>query len=144
LGTNGCSCSVNTLISDGKVVRAILGIAFLASKQASALGIGRGVLVLDVPIGSPASKAGLKGTKRTETGLVEIGDIIVQVGEIIIETEANLFQALENYKPGEVASVKVSRIDAVDDELRQRELILEIELQSSEVLEQSRYFMNMK
>jgi len=59
----------------------------------------------------------------------------------MIETEANLFQALENYKPGEVASVKVSRIDAVDDELRQRELILKIELQSSEVLEQSRYFM---
>jgi len=132
---------VNTLIRDGKVVRSILGISFLASKQASALGIGRGVLVLDVPINSPASKAGLKGTKRTETGLVEIGDIIVQVGDVMIETEANLFQALENYKPGEVASVKVSRIDAVDDELRQRELILKIELQSSEVLEQSRYFM---
>ena len=28
-------------------------------------GIGRGVLVLDVPQDSPASKAGLKGTKRT-------------------------------------------------------------------------------
>lgn len=132
---------VNTLIKDGKVVRSILGISFLESKQARALGIGRGVLVLDVPSGSPAAKAGLKGTKRTETGLVEIGDIIVQVGDVMIETEANLFQALETYKPGDVASVKVSRIDAVADELKQRELILKIELQSSEVYEESRYFM---
>ncbi|MGK3735011.1 MAG: S1-C subfamily serine protease [Bacillariaceae sp.] len=80
-------------------------------------------------------------SSRTETGLVEIGDIIVQVGDVMIETEANLFQALETYKPGDVASVKVSRIDAVADELKQRELILKIELQSSEVYEESRYFM---
>ncbi|OEU17617.1 trypsin-like serine protease [Fragilariopsis cylindrus CCMP1102] len=131
---------VNTLIKDGKVVRSILGISFLESKQAQALGIGRGVLVLGVPAGSPAAKAGLRGTKRTETGLVEIGDIIVQVGDVMIETEANLFQALETYKPGDVASVKVSRIDAVDDKLLQRELILKIELQSSEVFEDARYF----
>ena len=58
----------------------------------------------------------------------------------MIETEANLFQALETYKPGDVASVKVSRIDAVDDKLSQRELILKIELQSSEVFEEANYF----
>jgi len=131
----------NTLIKDGKVVRAILGISFLESKQARALGIGRGVLVLDVPQDSPASKAGLKGTKRTETGLIEIGDIIVQVGDIMLETEASLFQALENYKPEDVVSVRVLRIDAVDDELRQRSLTLEIALQSSEIYEQTKYFM---
>ena len=138
------SCSVNTLIRDGKVVRSILGIGFLESKQARALGIGRGVLVLDVPAGSPAEKAGLKGTKRTETGLVEIGDIIVKVGDMFIETEANLFQALENYKPGDIAEVKVLRIDAVDDKLTQRELTLKIELQSSEVLEQARFHMQQR
>eukprot|EP00534_Pseudo-nitzschia_fraudulenta_P014219 CAMPEP_0201242064 /NCGR_PEP_ID=MMETSP0852-20130820/36377_1 /ASSEMBLY_ACC=CAM_ASM_000632 /TAXON_ID=183588 /ORGANISM="Pseudo-nitzschia fraudulenta, Strain WWA7" /LENGTH=560 /DNA_ID=CAMNT_0047538583 /DNA_START=137 /DNA_END=1819 /DNA_ORIENTATION=- len=132
---------VNTLIKDGKVVRPILGIGFLESKQARALGIGRGVLVLEVPPGSPAARAGLKGTKRTETGLVEIGDIIVKVGDDVIETEANLFQALEKYKPGDIASVKVLRIDAVDDQLKQRELVLNIELQSSEVLHQRNYFM---
>ena len=128
------------MIRDGKVVRSILGIGFLESKQARALGIGRGVLVLDVPVGSPAAKAGLKGTKRTETGLVEIGDIIIKVGNTIIETEANLFQALEGYKPGDIADVKVLRIDAVNDELTQRELTLNIELQSSEALEQAARF----
>ncbi len=132
---------VTTLIRDGKVVRPILGIGFLESKQARALGITRGVLVLEVPPGSPAQKAGLKGTKRTETGLVEIGDIIVKIGDVIIETEANLFQALEKMKPGDIADVKVLRIDAVDDQLKQRELNLKIELQSTEALEKVRYSM---
>ena len=132
--------SVNTLIRDGKVIRPILGIGFLESKQARALGIGRGVLVLEVPPESPAAKAGLRGTKRTETGLIEIGDIIVKVADIIIETEANLFQALEKFKPGDVVDVKVLRIDAVEDQLRQRELTLNIELQSSEVLERGKFF----
>lgn len=76
-----------------------------------------------------------------ETGLIEIGDIIVQVGDIMLETEASLFQALENYKPEDVVSVRVLRIDAVDDELRQRSLTLEIALQSSEIYEQTKYFM---
>jgi S1-C subfamily serine protease len=125
---------VNTLIKDGKVVRPILGIAFLESKQARALGIGRGVLVLDVPPESPAAKAGLKGTRRTETGLIEIGDIITMVGNKPINTEADLFQVLENYKPGDTVKVKVTRIEAVNDTLAQKEIVLDIELQSSEAI----------
>src|SRR5210317_501960 len=96
---------VNTLIKDGKIIRPILGIGYLESKQARALGISRGVLVLDVPLDSPAAKAGLKGTHRTETGLIEIGDIIVKVGDTVINTEANLFEALEGYQPGDNVEV---------------------------------------
>ena len=127
---------VNTLIRDGKVVRPILGISYLESKQARALGITRGVLVLDVPPDSPAAKAGLKGTRRTETGLVEIGDIIVKVGTTIINTEANLFEALEGYSPGDTIDIKVLRIEAVNDRLEQREVNLTIPLQSSDILDQ--------
>ena len=116
-------------------MRPILGISFLESKQARALGIGRGVLVLDVPPDSPAAKSGLKGTRRTETGLIEIGDIIIKVGDTIIETEANLFQAVEDCKPGDVIDVQVIRIDAVNDQLTQRNLTLQVQLQSSEILE---------
>lgn len=128
---------VSTLIRDGKVIRPILGISYLESKQARALGIGRGVLVLDVPPGSPAEKAGLKGTRRTETGLVEIGDIIVQVGKVQINTEADLFQALEKFEPGDMVELKVLRIEAMDDSLVQRETTIKIPLQSSEVLDQA-------
>lgn len=83
------------MITDGKVVRAVLGISYLESKQARALGINAGVLVLDVPENSPAEKAGLKGTRRTESGLIEIGDIILKVGDNVINTESDLFAALE-------------------------------------------------
>lgn len=127
---------VNTLIRDGKVIRPILGISYLESKQARALGITRGVLVLDVPPDSPAAKAGLKGTRRTETGLVEIGDIIIKVGTTLIDTEANLFEALEGFSPGDTIEIKVLRIQAVDDRLEQREINLSIVLSSSEILEQ--------
>ena len=127
---------VNTLIKDGKIIRPILGIGYLESKQARALGISRGVLVLDVPPDSPAARAGMKGTRRTETGLIEIGDIIVKVGNTVINTEANLFEALEGYKPGDTVEIKVLRIEAVNDELVQKEVKLSIPLQSSEILEQ--------
>ncbi|CAJ1936593.1 unnamed protein product [Cylindrotheca closterium] len=127
---------VNTLIKDGKVIRPILGIGYLESRQARALGISRGVLVLDVPPDSPAAKAGLRGTSRTETGLIEIGDIIVKVGSTVINTEANLFEALEGYFPGDNIEVKVLRIEAVSDRLEQREVKLTIPLQSSEILDQ--------
>jgi S1-C subfamily serine protease len=98
---------VDSLIRDGKVVRPILGISFLESKQARALGISRAVPALDVLPDSPAAKSGLKGTCQTETGLVEIGDIIIQVGGTVIESEATLFQALKDYNPGDTVDVTV-------------------------------------
>jgi S1-C subfamily serine protease len=61
---------VETLIRDGQVVRPILGISLLGSKQARTLGINSGVLVLEVPPDSPAAQAGMKGTRRTESGFI--------------------------------------------------------------------------
>jgi len=102
---------VDTLIRDGEIVRPVLGISYLESKQARALGIEKGVLVLDVPVNSPAYKAGMKGTRRTESGLIEIGDIIVKIEGFKIKTEADLFQALETFKAGDVVKVTVNRPD---------------------------------
>ena len=128
---------VETLIRDGKVVRPVLGISYLESKQARALGIGTGVLVLNVPEGSPAAKAGLKGTRRTESGLIEVGDIIGKVGDKIINVESDLFQALEDYKPGDMVKVTVYRVASVNDELQIKTVELMIELQSSADLEKN-------
>ncbi len=88
-----------------------MGISFLESKQARALGIEKGVLVLDVPQDSPAYKAGMRGTRRMESGLIEIGDIIIQVEEKKINTEADLFAALESFKPGDTVDIIVNRVD---------------------------------
>ena len=129
---------VDTLIADGKVVRAVLGISYLESKQARALGINAGVLVLEVPENSPAALAGLKGTRRTETGLIEIGDIILKVEDNVINTESDLFAALEDRKPGEKVQVTVGRAVASENELVLKEISLTLTLQPSTIYEQKR------
>jgi S1-C subfamily serine protease len=126
---------VETLIRDGKVVRPVLGISLLDSKQARALGISSGALILDVPPGSPGAKAGLKGTRRLESGLVEVGDIIAKIGDTVVTTESDLFQALEIYKPGEKVVVSVLRVTVVNEELQVKTVELTIELGSSAELE---------
>lgn len=122
---------VETLIRDGKVVRPILGISLLESKQAQALGINSGVLVLDVPRESPAYRAGMRGTRRTEAGLIELGDIITQVGDVTITTEADLFKAVETYKPGDRVKVTVVRVEPGDDQVNMKEVVLTIQLIAS-------------
>ncbi|GJD11533.1 Protease Do-like 1, chloroplastic [Galdieria sulphuraria] len=76
---------VSSLIKYGKVIRPVIGISYLDGTQSSALGIDRGVLVLDVQRGSPAEKAGLRGN------------------------EGDLFQILEEKKPGQTIRLKVDR-----------------------------------
>jgi S1-C subfamily serine protease len=112
-----------------------LGISYLESKQARALGINAGVLVLDVPENSPAALAGLKGTRRTEAGLIEIGDIILKVEDNVINTESDLFTALEDRKPGEKVKLTVGRAVAADSELVLKQVELTVELQPSTIYE---------
>ena len=126
---------VETLIKDGRVIRPLLGITLLGSVQARALGIRSGVLVLDVPVGTPAAVAGLKGTRRSEEGLVELGDIITKIGRTVVDTEADLFQALEEYKVGETVRLTVNRVAAVDDELKVKVVEVDVPLSSSAEVE---------
>lgn len=128
------------MIRDGKVVRPVLGISFLESKQARALGIEKGVLVLDVPTNSPAYKAGMRGTRRTESGLIEIGDIIIKVENMKINSEADLFAALEAFKPGDVVQVIVNRVDMeTPNAAKLTPKVLSIQLKASSELAISTY-----
>lgn len=133
---------VDTLIRDGKIIRPIIGISYLDSKQSYALGISKGVLVLDVPINSPAYKAGMKGTRRTTDGLIDIGDIIIKINDDSVNTESDLFTALEKYNPGDRVNITVNRIDYFDNPaasgdydsnkgLKIKEVILNVQLKSS-------------
>jgi S1-C subfamily serine protease len=128
---------VETLLRDGQVIRPVLGITFLESKQARALGITSGVLVLDVPAGSPAALAGMKGTRRTEAGLIEIGDIITKVNSQVINTESDLFQALEGLSVGDMVKVRVNRPVIVNEQLVVQEFNLEITLQANTAVEKA-------
>lgn len=92
---------------------------------------------MEVPEGSPAAKAGLKGTRRTEAGVVEIGDIISKVDNRVINTESDLFQALEDHKPGDVVKLTVGRVVPTNDGLQIEEVVLEVSLQSSSEFEKN-------
>ncbi|KAL3808674.1 hypothetical protein ACHAXA_009227 [Cyclostephanos tholiformis] len=101
---------VEMLIKKGQIVRPLLGVSILDSKQArQALGIPKGILILEVKPGTPAAQAGLRGLRRTESGIVEIGDIIIAIEEIPIENEGDLFRSIESFQPGDVVTVTVAR-----------------------------------
>jgi S1-C subfamily serine protease len=67
--------------------------------------------------------------------LTELGDIITKIGGQVIDVEADLFQALEDLKPGDTVEVTVNRVVAVNDELQMKEVVLRIELQASTQIE---------
>lgn len=55
-----------------------------------------GVLVLDVTPGSPAERAGIRPTRRSETGSLILGDVIVAVGNRAVRSNAEMQMALGN------------------------------------------------
>lgn len=95
------------LIENGRIVRPVIGISYLESSQAKALGIDTGVLVLDVPAGSEAERAGLRGTSRMTFGSIELGDIIIRIDDDSISNEGDLFKALDKHKVGDVIKIRV-------------------------------------
>ena len=82
----------DTLISGGKVQHAYLGI------QVSDTTANGGAKVNSVVSGSPADKAGLQA-----------GDVITAVGGTQISTADELTAAVNVYKPGDKATLKVNR-----------------------------------
>lgn len=59
------------------------------------------------------------------------------MGKQEIDVEADLFQALEALKPGDVVEVTVNRVVAVNDELQMKAVSLRIELQASTQVEKN-------
>lgn len=129
---------VAMLIENGQIVRPLLGVSILDSKQArQALGISKGVLILEVKDGTPAAKAGLRGIRRSDSGIIEIGDIIIAIEGSPIEKEGDLFKAVEQFKPGDVVNVTVNRpqVEMSEDgepEIRLKELTFPVKLIASD------------
>jgi len=91
------SQQVPTIIKYGKVLRPAIGISYVQGAQARALGVNRGVLVLSVQEESSAAQAGLRGSARLDSGEVRLGDVIVGVDGKPIDTDSDLFRALDQW-----------------------------------------------
>jgi len=126
------------LIQNGQIIRPLLGVSILDSKNArQALGITKGILILEVKPGTPAAQAGLRGLKRTDSGIIEIGDIVIAIEGNPIEKEGDLFKAIESFEPGDVVKVTVNRPDIeVDDDgspqIKLKEITFDVKLIASD------------
>jgi S1-C subfamily serine protease len=59
--------------------------------------------------GGPADRAGVLECTESSTGDIVLGDVIVGIDEQTIRREADLYQALEQYRPGEEVRIRLSR-----------------------------------
>ena len=105
---------VPDLIKYGKVVRPVLGIELVQQQMIDRMNL-RGALVLDVTPGGGAEKGGLKPTRRSLTGELVIGDLIVEINNEAIESNNDLLLTVEKYKPGQQIKVKVKRGEQTHD-----------------------------
>jgi S1-C subfamily serine protease len=105
---NTISRVVTQIIKTGRAEQLGLGIKLDPSGRVERqLGL-KGVAVIAVPEGSPAAKAGLQGLKDTPRGLL-LGDVVVQVGEVKIDSYDDFYNALDQRKAGEKIDVVVRR-----------------------------------
>ncbi|MDH3649984.1 MAG: trypsin-like peptidase domain-containing protein [Saprospiraceae bacterium] len=100
--------AVPDLIEHGRLIRPSLGVTLARQSQVSRAGL-EGAVVLDVMDGTAAQKAGLRPTGRNQAGQIELGDIIVGVGETKVSNNDDLFLALETYEAGDQILLRVLR-----------------------------------
>jgi S1-C subfamily serine protease len=99
---------VDQIIRFGRVTRPIIGVSFAPDEIAEQLGLG-GVLVLDAREGGPAERAGIRSTKRDDSGRLLLGDVIVGIDDEKIEDSYDLYRALDNHVVGDSVKVSVFR-----------------------------------
>ena len=99
---------VAELIRYGKVTRPGIGVQIAEEQIADRLGV-KGILVVDVVAGSAAAKAGIRPTRREDSGRVRLGDVITAIDGKKVESPNELFILLENYKVGDVVNISLLR-----------------------------------
>ena len=102
---------VPRLIAFGRYVTPSLGVVAdsdISERVTARLGVA-GLLVLRVDEGSPADKAGLRGTFVDRNGDVVPGDIIQAVDDTEIRTLEDLTGTLERYDIGDRLEITVHR-----------------------------------
>ena len=99
---------VEQILTYGKIVRPVLGISIAPPQTLRQIGEA-GVLVLDVPAGTPAAAAGIRGTSRDDGGRLVLGDIITSLDGKEVRTQRDLFAALDERRPGDRVRVGVTR-----------------------------------
>lgn len=100
---------VQQIIQHGRVKMAGIGIQRVETRLAQKLGVKRGILISEVIPKTPAAKAGLRGTKRTKRGRIQLGDVIVGVNGKSVGNYDTLYNILSRMPVGETISLTIIR-----------------------------------
>jgi len=100
------------LLAQGKVVRPFMGFRIsdpIGQQITQRMGVP-GLLVMVVEPGSPAERAGMKGTVTTsDGGQIIPGDVIQKVNGKPVNNSDQLYSALEKLKPGDDVTLTLYR-----------------------------------
>jgi S1-C subfamily serine protease len=97
---------VTQLIQKGKVVRPRMGVSLAEAKQVN---LSEGALVLTVSPDSPAAKAGLRPTRRSATGDLIPGDVIISLDDQPVHSTKDVYLLLEKHNAGDTITITVQR-----------------------------------
>jgi len=103
---------VPQLLQNGRVRRPKLGIStrdITSLRNQIDLPVDDGVLIYQVARGGGAATAGLRGVQQTETGDVELGDIIVGIDNDKVANSDDLFRVLDKHQIGDTVQVQIWR-----------------------------------
>jgi len=103
---------VPQILQNGRVRRPKLGIStrdVSSLRNQIDLPVEDGVLIYQVARGGGAATAGLRGVQQTETGDVELGDIIVAINNDKVGNSDDLFRVLDKHQIGDTVQVQILR-----------------------------------
>lgn len=105
---------VPQLIEHGRLFRPVLGIELLPNYWAQRLRV-KGVAVMSVQRGLPASAAGLVGIREDRQGRIHLGDVIIAINDDPVIDQDSLLDLLEDLKPGDLVKVTTIRDDEIQN-----------------------------
>ncbi len=100
---------VPQLIKYGKIIRPGLGIIPLPDHMKERFGIERGIVIASMSPTSPAAKAGLEGIQEDRYGRIYLGDIILEIDGVKLNSFDDIYQVLDLHKVGDKVRVKYLR-----------------------------------
>lgn len=100
---------VPRLIRDGRMVRPALGVTAGPEGMGKALGLPKGVPLVNVAPGGPAQKAGLQPFTRGAQGGIVAGDVIQAIDDEAIADLDDMLTVLERYRPGDRVTLTLWR-----------------------------------
>lgn len=103
---------VEQILQYGRVIRPALGITVAPPSALRQLGL-EGVLILEVPSGSPAATAGMTGISRDSYGRLVLGDIIVAIDGKPVKNQGDLFDILDGLQVGQ--TIRIDSLKAGTD-----------------------------